>query len=268
MDGGMNNLKNVLRKPYHLIKKVIRPERPMPPKWSNFNYNKTYWDRYAKTWNKFRDPVDNPEVAENHRETYIKYLGDEWGKVSDVEKVVEEYIYPSITKESVIAEIGVGGGRIAAKVADRPMELVCFDISAEMIKKAKSAISSSLNVSYVLLEKPKFPEKYSGYFDFIYSFDVFVHLDLHTMWKYFTEIHNALKAGGKAFIHTTNLKSPGGWERFASQEDYDPQYHYFISPEIVDILAQHSNFRIVKSSKINSNNFYLYRDYLVILEKK
>jgi len=87
------------------------------------------------------------------------------------------------------------------------------------------------------------------------------------MWKYFFEIQKILKKGGKSFIHTTNLKAPGGWNRFVNQDEYDPAYHYFISPEIVHLLAQHSKLEIIKSLKVFPDNFYLYRDYLVILEK-
>jgi len=36
---------------------------------------------------------------------------------------------------SVVAEIGVGGGRIARKMVDKVKSLTCFDISTEMLKK-------------------------------------------------------------------------------------------------------------------------------------
>ena len=87
------------------------------------------------------------------------------------------------------------------------------------------------------------------------------------MWKYFVEIYRGLKQDGHSFIHTTNLKSPGGWERFKSQQEFNVGTHYFISPEIVEILATHSGFKIIKASTHDPTNFYLGRDYLIILEK-
>ena len=258
-------IKNILRKMYHLIKSILKP---MPSHLSNFNYNKKLWSIYAKGWSKKKARIENTDIGDEERESYLKYLGDEWGRIADVEKIIAEYIYPFITKSSVVAEIGVGGARIASRVVDRTEKFYCFDISSEMLKKAKAALSDYSYVNYVLLNQPKFPDKFAGKFDFVYSFDVFVHLDLHTMWRYFNEIRIILKEGGKAFIHTTNLKAPDGWRRFSSQKAYTIEGHYFVSPEIIDILAQHSNLRIVKTSDIDPTNFYLNRDYLVVLEKE
>ncbi len=258
-------IKNILRKTYHFIKSILRPA---PSKLPNFDYNKGLWNRYAKGWNKKKVCIQNTDIGDEERGSYLKYLGDEWGRIADVEKIIAEYIYPFITKESVVAEIGVGGARIASRVVDRTKEFYCFDISSEMLKRAKAVLANYSRVSYVLLEQPKFPDKFVGKFDFVYSFDVFVHLDLHSMWRYFNEIKIILKERGKAFIHTSNLKAPDGWKRFSSQKAYTVEGHYFVSPEIIDILVQLSNLRIIKTSAIDTTNFYLNRDYLVVLEKE
>ena len=258
-------VKDSLRKPYHSIKEILRP---MPSNLLNFEHNRELWNRYARSWNKATVPIDVvEEVRENDRQSYLQHLGDEWGRPRDVDRIVADYIYPYISEESIVAEIGSGGGRIASRVAGRTRELYCFDIAAEMLKRAKAALRSHSNVHYILLDQPKFPDRFAGKFDFLYSFDVFVHLDLHTIWKYFNEIRTVLREGGKAFVHTTNLKAPKGWEWFSSQDTYSVGGGYFVCPEIIDVLAQHSNLRIVKRSSIDPSNFYLGRDYLVVLEK-
>ncbi len=259
-------VKNILSKPYHLVKNILK-KAPLSSNLSNFEGNREYWNKSAKHWTKNKYPIDNPDIGEKKRGCYIERIGDEWGNKSDVLRIVEEYIYPFITKESVVAEIGVGGARIAIKVADRIKELYCFDISSEMLKRAEAALGNFSHVSYVLLENSRFSQVFTGKFDFVYSFDVFVHLDLHTMWKYFNEIGTILKEGGKVFISTTNLKAPDGWKKFSKQDAYSFATHYFISPEIIDILAEHSNLRIIKRSIIDPTNYYLNRDYLVVLEK-
>lgn len=239
----------------------------MPSRWQNLEHNRALWNRYAKTWDKKRINVENPEIGEEERAAYLTFLGDEWGRRSDVDTIVEDYIYPYITPDSVVAEIGVGGGRIASRVAGKVKELHALDISKEMLEKARTALADHTNTRFHLLDYPEFPDTLIERCDFIYSFDVFVHLDLHTMWKYFRQIHRALRTGGHAFIHTSNLKAPGGWERFSSQEEFSVIDHYPISPEIIDILAERSGLKIIKSSIPDPANFYLNRDYLVILEK-
>lgn len=252
------------------VLRYIRRKRrtPLPPDDTNFAHNRALWDRYAQTWRKDEIPLQNPAIREGQREDYVKCLGDEWGRVSDIEQIVSEYIDPYISGDSVVAEIGVGGARIATRVAPRTKELWCFDISEEMLGKARSALSGHANTHFVLMEEPRFPDEFDGKFDFVYAFDVFVHFDLHMMWTYFREIKRVLKKGAHAFLHTSNLRAPGGWESFSSQDSYSVVRHYFISPELIDILAQKSDLTIVKKSTVDTENFYLNRDYLFVLEKR
>jgi 2-polyprenyl-3-methyl-5-hydroxy-6-metoxy-1,4-benzoquinol methylase len=111
--------------------------------------------------------------------------------------------------ECVAAEIGSGGGRVAARVCTHVQSLHCFDISENMLNCAKQALSDHSNLLFSLLTSPVFPKECHDSFDFVYSFDVFVHLDLHMIWQYIQQIHKILKPGGKAFISTANLSSPG-----------------------------------------------------------
>lgn len=244
-------------------------EKPKDCTMSNIEYNKHLWDNYAKDWATDRILIENSEIVEDKKESYIERLGDEWGTKDDVNNIIEEYIFPYINKGSIAGEIGVGGGRIASKVVGKVNHLYCFDVSAEMIEKAKSALQGTnfSNYTCILLDRCTLPESFTEKFDFIYSFDVFVHLDLHNMWSYFKEINRVLKCKGKAFLHTSNLGAPGGWDRFSKQDAYSVEGHYYISPEIIYILSKRSNFRIIKKSDISQENLYLHRDYLFILEK-
>lgn len=234
---------------------------------SNFLYNRQLWNEYAARWDKAALAIENAAVSPDQRDAYIQFLGDEWGRKEDVDAIVEGYILPYVTNDSDVAEIGVGGGRLAARVAPRIRQLYCFDIAVEMLTRAESALRDHRNVQFVLLETPDLGDRFTAYFDFVYSFDVFVHLDLHLMWRYFSEVARVLKEGCRAFVHTTNLGAPAGWERFARQDAYSVEGHYFVSPEIVGILARHAGLRIVKTSDGGADNSYLNRDYLVVLQK-
>ncbi|RYY83850.1 class I SAM-dependent methyltransferase [archaeon] len=50
---------------------------------------------------------------------------------------------------------------------------------------------------------------YENFFDFIYSFDVFPHVDTHGIFSYLKEIFKALKPEGLAFFSTSNLLADG-----------------------------------------------------------
>lgn len=234
---------------------------------SNVEDNRRLWDSYARRWDGAHVPLEDARVSDADRTSYVKYLGDEWGRTEDVDRIVAEYIFPFISTDSVVAEIGVGGGRIASRVAPRTRELNCFDISSAMLKTARAALAGHSNVRFVLLDDSALATKFADRFDFVYAFDVFVHLDLHTTWRYLRDIRATLRPGGRLFIHTANLKAPGGWDRFARQREYHVEGHYFSTPELIEILVDKSNFRIVKRSTPDPTNFYLNRDYLLVLEK-
>lgn len=207
-------------------------------------------------------------------EQYLQHLGDEWSDKSSFTQVLEDYVWPNVTEESVVAELGSGGGRVASRVALRVGTLHCFDISKEMLKKAQSAVEQSLAASsqtkttkFVLLEQPKLAADLASNFDFAYAFDVFPHVDLHTQWKYYQEFHRILKPGAKALIHTANLEAPEGWTRFAQQDKYSVGGFYFMVPSMVLALVQKAGFVVLKSSSPDSSNTYYNRDFLVLVQK-
>jgi SAM-dependent methyltransferase len=247
------------------IKQIIRPwkDKIGVSRHANVDYNRQLWDEYSRDWDKKRDRSEDPQAKASD----IKVLGDEWGSHKDVQQVLQEYIYPFISMESIVAEIGVGGGRLASQVVGKVKEFHCFDISQEMLKRTKSLLAQHANVHYTLLQYPQLPRSLSGKLDFVYSFDVFVHLDLHTIWQYFQEFNKVLKDKGRLFVHTTNLLAPGGWERFQAQDEYKVEGHYFVSPEIVNALAAKAKFKIIKASQPDPGNFYYNRDYLIVLQK-
>lgn len=247
---------------YRLIEQVVLP------RFSNLSVNRRFWDRYARAWDA-RDPYLDVDHESADREAYIAenigVLGDEWGTPTDVAAVLEDFVYPSLQPGHTVVEIGVGGGRIAAAVAPRVAKLYGFDISREMLKRARQAVPA--NVELVLLHSPELPRDLSGSVDFAYAFDVFVHLDLHTQWSYLVQLHDLLKPGGRALVHTSNLRAPQGWDRFVQQRRYDVRGHYFVIPELVDLLAERAGFAVVQRSEPRDDNFYYARDYLALLEK-
>ena len=226
--------------------------RPPDPS-DHVEYNRAGWDSYAARWS----PRGEGDT-----------LGDEWAPPEEgVADIIEDWVWPHVTPESTAAEIGVGGGRIARLVAPKVRELWCFDISSMMLKQAQRALRDQPNVRFGHLKEPRLPAELTGALDFIYSFDVFVHIDLHTMWKYVQEVSRVLKPGGRAFLHTANLTAPDGWERFASQDHYHLDGHYFITPEIFRTLVGHTDLTILRESSPDASNSVLNRDYLILLEK-
>ena len=105
----------------------------------------------------------------------------------------------------------------------------------------------------------------------MYAFDVFVHMDLHTMFAYLKEIRELLKLDGKAFFSAADVTSELGWERFAKQRKFSFGGFYFLCPEILLKLVKEAGLRVVKSNlegrADEESNTYYKRDLLLVVER-
>jgi SAM-dependent methyltransferase len=162
-------------------------------------------------------------------------LGEEWSSVGDLEDVLERYLFPLLlTPNARVAEIGVGGGRVARYVRRRCAHLTCLDLSPKMLARAKAALlaeeeekgapaARGAELEFVLVDPQTpaaYPARLAGTLDVVYAFDVLVHVDLHVMFQVFRGCRRLLKLGGKAFFSTANLLTPAGWRRFECQAKY------------------------------------------------
>jgi len=53
--------------------------------------------------------VDNLQIGQSAEE-YLEYVGDEWSTKEDLQCVLNDFFYPYLTPDSVVAELGSGGG--------------------------------------------------------------------------------------------------------------------------------------------------------------
>ncbi|CAM9507307.1 unnamed protein product [Discosporangium mesarthrocarpum] len=234
----------------------------------NFETNRKLWDNYAAEWGPNISWVQT--MARGSRADRLDIVGDEWSTREEVARVVQEFVLPYVGVESEVAEIGCGGGRVTTQVFGHVGNITCFDISRNMLKRARAAVDEAGGhgqAKFVLLENPQLPARLGRSFDFVILFDVLVHVDLHTTNTYMREVARVLKPGGKAFVSTANLLSPGGWERFQMQSKYSVGGFYFICPAMVQKLVAEAGLKIVKEAPFDPTNIYYYRDYLIILEK-
>ena len=220
-------------------------------------------------------------------------VGEEWSSQEDLEEVLREFHFPYLTPESVVAEVGVGGGRVAVRVMGKCASLTCLDISAGMLSKAKAALfahpaaNTITKIDFVLLgdnssnnNRIEYPKHLHSTCDFLYCFDVLVHVDLHTLYQTLHQIRLLLKPGGTAFFSTANLLTPAGFRRFAAQTKYTVGGFYFLSPDIVTLLLGKAGLKVLKTSEVPEGfkefsddkgpargNLYYGRDFLVVVER-
>lgn len=77
--------------------------------------------------------------------------------------------------------------------------------------------------SYILNDvSPDFPTALINQspFDFIYSFDVFVHVDIHTFYHTLMNLKKLMTKDTLVFMSVANLCSELGWQRFSKQKQF------------------------------------------------
>lgn len=176
------------------------------------NYEST-WDQYAREWH-----IRNPKLA---------HIGDEWnGENAGAARTVEEYVQliesryvaPYVTADDHVLEIGVGGGKTSALLRKHCAELICADISAEMLRATHERLGHA-GVRYVKLDGIRLSGVESRSADVCFSFDTMVHMEPRDIFNYLTQIPALMRGRRLCIFHHTNTLSERGWKRFVSEWD-------------------------------------------------
>jgi ubiquinone/menaquinone biosynthesis C-methylase UbiE len=171
------------------------------------------WDQYARDW-RIRHPG-------------LDHIGDEWtGDHAGATKTVEEYssmiesryISPHINAEDRVLEIGVGGGKTSALLKKHCGDLVCADISTEMLKATRERLGDA-GVHYVKLDGIRLSGIRARSVDVCFCFDTMVHMEPRDIFNYLSQIPVLMRGKRLCVFHHTNTLSELGWKRFLSEWD-------------------------------------------------
>ena len=129
-----------------------------------------------------------------------------------------------LTKDSTILEIGPGGGRWTSILKEISNNLILADISPKCLDICKERFADSEHIKYNLIENDlSFIEDSS--IDYIWSYDVFVHINPSIIKKYVEEFQRILKPNGIAIIHHSgkyaDYNNPKeGWRAFFGKDEF------------------------------------------------
>lgn len=171
------------------------------------------WDNYIKDWKKTTQEFDHP--------------GDEWfGKAAGAAQSLAEYenlietkfIAPYIQSEQTVLEIGIGGGKTAALLLEYCQNLICADISTEMLRVTRDRLGEE-RVSYVKLDGLSLSGINPGSVDVCFCYDTMVHIEPRDIFNYLTQIPALMKGDRLCLFHHTNVLSELGWTKFLNDWD-------------------------------------------------
>lgn len=104
-----------------------------------------------------------------------------------------------------LLEIGPGYGRWTHYLKDHCQHLIVVDRAAECIEACHARFANDPRIAAYVNEGGSLSMIPDQSLDFIFSFDVFVHIKREVVETYLAEFARTLKIGGRGFIHHSNL---------------------------------------------------------------
>jgi glycosyltransferase involved in cell wall biosynthesis len=186
--------------------------------------------------------------------------GDEWSDVfGGTEKLWNEIIYPNIQEylKNDVLEIAPGYGRITKYLIKHSKTLSLVDLNDNCIKKCIEKFGDKI-ANYVVNNGRNLNYFNDKQFDFIFSWDSFVHMDKSVIDDYLKEIYRVLKKDGVGAIHHSYFY--GG--RIQSKKNIAGRSN--MTPEIFKELAEKNKLTVISQTAVIGG----VTDFLTIFKKK
>jgi len=143
-----------------------------------------------------------------------KKEGEEWTISRQWrQSLIDEVLLKYIEREKTVLEIGPGSGRWTETLQKISKHLICVDLADKCIDLCKKRFSQFDNIEFFVNDGSNLDFITSDTIDFIWSFDVFVHIAPKETQKYLMEFKRVLKKGGRAVIHHPKEGGVHGWHR-------------------------------------------------------
>lgn len=196
-----------------------------------------------------------------------KDAGEEWSERWGTSQAQwSETILPRIRHclpASTILEIGPGYGRWTEYLKDYCERLVVVDRAGECIDACRTRFAADPRITGYVNKGGSLDMVPDASVDFIFSFDVFVHIKRDVVETYLQEFSRTLKVGGRGFIHHSNLaayassprhKLPGLMKKVLTKWHLLDDDHHRIptmSAELFRQLCEKNGLRCVRQELIN-----------------
>ena len=146
--------------------------------------------------------------------------GENWSPSPEWKQaLIDEVLLPNLGIGQDLIEIGPGAGRWTAVLQSRARTLTLVDISPACLDICRQQFVGAANMRYVLSSGSNLVGVPDESIDFIWSFDVFVHISPVDTEGYLREFRRVLRPGGRVVIHHAKRgRSEGGFRSSMTAE--------------------------------------------------
>ncbi|MBT8100725.1 MAG: class I SAM-dependent methyltransferase [Gammaproteobacteria bacterium] len=127
---------------------------------------------------------------------------DEWSESEQwKESIIQHVMLKLISPGATVLEIGPGYGRWTRKLIEISVRLIAVDVTEKCVEHCKKLFGDFDNAEFHLNDGQSLAMVADQSIDFVWSFDVFVHIEPSDIAHYLQEFKRVLKDGGVAILH-------------------------------------------------------------------
>lgn len=148
-----------------------------------------------------------PSIEDNHRRWNDEHdwsrLGEEWTPDPVWKQEILKYsLVPHLERGRDVLEIGPGAGRWTAELlAYAPTRLIGVDLSENCVTLCRERFADVPAAEFHVNDGRSLAVVDDASIDFVWSFDVFVHMELDTIRQYLAELARVMRPGARAVLH-------------------------------------------------------------------
>ena len=171
--------------------------------------------RWAKGLRRFKRSDEDGHYGDHWGDPTLTGLRYRWHRLrngrtqpGDLGKVVKRHLRPYVTPDSVVMEIGPGGGRFTQFLVDA-REVVLVDLNKQFFRYLRKRFRKQRRkLTFYQTSGYELDDIDSGTIDFVFSFGTFVHIDPEGIDEYLGEIFRVLHSGGIVTIQYADRDKP------------------------------------------------------------
>jgi ubiquinone/menaquinone biosynthesis C-methylase UbiE len=168
--------------------------------------------------------------------------------------VIEHVMLANIPADHVVLEIGPGFGRWTRNLIEISRHLIVVDVTEKCIAHCKSLFADKNNVEFHVNDGRSLDVVADDSVDFVWSYDVFVHIEPLDIEHYLCEFRRILKDDGLAIIHHGVVgKTDLSWRSSLTLQVFSDllEKHNFTLLQQFDSWGENDEFRVASSDVIS-----------------
>lgn len=168
--------------------------------------------------------------------------------------LIEHVMLKNISPDHVVLEIGPGFGRWTRKLIEISKHLVAVDVTEKCIAHCKKLFADKSNVEFHINDGRSLDVVAENSVDYVWSFDVFVHIEPPDIERYLREFQRILKDDGVVIIHHGIAgKTDFGWRSSLTLQTFLDllEEHNFMLLQQFDSWGDDDEFRVISSDVIS-----------------